>query len=118
MEKQLHIGVLLDFYKSLLTDNQSECIDLYYNQDLSLYEISELLDISRQGVRDTIKRGEKQLLAYEAALGLAEKYDKLDSLCCAIEKRLQKLENAVLRIEDEKALREIAAYTDRIHKTI
>ncbi len=91
MEKQLHIGVLLDYYKSLLTDKQAECIELYYNQDLSLYEISQLLDISRQGVRDNIKRGEKQLLVYEQMLSLAGKYEAIEAACDEIEEKLRAL---------------------------
>lgn len=58
MEKDLSIAVLLDFYGDLLTEKQARAIDLYYNEDLSLAEIAEPLGISRQGVRDSIKRGE------------------------------------------------------------
>ena len=111
MEKELHIGVLLDYYKQLLTQKQAECIDLYYNQDLSLYEISQLLDISRQGVRDNIKRGEKQLLEYEEILGLAEKYDE-------IEHYLDKTEEKLRTLKDRDAAQELAAYTELIRKTI
>ena len=59
MEKDLSIAVLLDFYGDLLTEKQARAIDLYYNEDLSLAEIAEPLGISRQGVRDSIKRGER-----------------------------------------------------------
>ncbi len=111
MEKELHIGVLLDYYKNLLTQKQAECIELYYNQDLSLYEISQLLDISRQGVRDNIKRGEKQLLAFEQMLGLSEKYEEIERCCARMEARLSKL-------KDTDAAQELAAYTDQIRKTI
>ena len=61
-EKNLDISILLDHYGEMLTEKQREVIDLYYNQDLSLAEIAEQEGISRQGVRDNIKRAEAQLL--------------------------------------------------------
>ena len=68
--KNLEIGLLLDLYGKLLTDKQFEVLDLYYNDDLSLAEIAEQYDISRQGVHDAIKRGEELLVGYEKTLGL------------------------------------------------
>lgn len=56
MEKNVRMCMLLDSYSPLLTQKQRECMQLYYEEDLSLSEISELLGISRQGVRDCLKR--------------------------------------------------------------
>ena len=72
-DKNLGISVLLDHYGAMLTDKQRDVIDLYYNQDLSLAEIAEHEGISRQGVRDNIKRGEAFLLEMEEKLHLAQK---------------------------------------------
>lgn len=77
MEKDLSIAVLLDFYGELLTEKQVQALDLYYNEDMSLAEIAEPLGISRQGVRDSIKRGEKQLREFENTLGLAQRFKDL-----------------------------------------
>lgn len=74
MDKNLDIGMLMDFYGQMLTDKQTDAIDFYYNQDFSLAEIAEEMKISRQGVRDLIKRAEKQLFELEEALGLVEKF--------------------------------------------
>ena len=74
MGKNYEIAVLLDFYGDLLTEKQLQALDLYYNEDLSLSEIAEPLGISRQGVRDSIKRGEKQLRDLEETLGLAKRF--------------------------------------------
>ena len=74
MSKDLSIAMLHDFYGELLTPKQSQAIDLYYNEDLSLAEIAEPLGISRQGVRDAIKRGEKLLLSLEDRLGLVNRF--------------------------------------------
>lgn len=72
--KNLDVSVLLDFYGELLTEKQRDAIELYYNEDLSLAEISEHQGISRQGVRDAIKRGEATLLELESKLGLSKKF--------------------------------------------
>ena len=74
MTKDLSITVLLDFYGDLLTEKQAQALDFYYNEDLSLAEIAAPLNITRQGVRDSIKRGEKQLHDYEDALGLVKRF--------------------------------------------
>ena len=71
MAKDLRISFLLDFYGDMLTDTQREVVDAYYNEDLSLAEIAQDRDITRQGVRDAIKRAEQQLLEMEERLGLA-----------------------------------------------
>lgn len=68
--KNLNISVLLDFYGEMLTEKQREVVEYYYNEDLSLAEIAEHSGITRQGVRDSIKRAENQLLDCEAKLGL------------------------------------------------
>ena len=72
--KNLDISVLLDFYGDMLTEKQREVIGFYYNEDLSLSEIGEFEGITRQGVRDSIKRGEAVLLEMEERLGLARKF--------------------------------------------
>lgn len=75
-EKNLKIGYLLDFYGNLLSEKKRIALDRYYNDDLSLAEIAEELAISRQGVRELIKRAEEELLFYEDNLNLAEKFRK------------------------------------------
>lgn len=74
MGKNLDVAVLLDFYGSMLTDKQRDAIDLYYNQDFSLSEIAEHENITRQGVRDSIKRGEVFLFELEDKLGMVDTY--------------------------------------------
>ncbi len=79
MAKDLTITMLMDFYGQLLTDKQLTALDMYYNEDLSLGEIAEEYEISRQGVRDNIKRGERQLCEYEEKLGLAKRFLKISA---------------------------------------
>ena len=71
--KEIKYGVLLDFYGELLTKKQQQALDLYYNEDYSLLEIGEHLNISRQGVFECIKKGAEHLETYEAVLHLYEK---------------------------------------------
>ena len=72
-EKNLQIGYLLDFYGDILPERKRSVMDMYYNEDLSLAEIATEIDISRQGVRDIIKKTEEELFFYENKLGLAQK---------------------------------------------
>lgn len=69
MAKDLSISTLLDFYGPFLSEKQRNLLYHYYNEDLSLSEIAENESITRQGVRDLIKRGELQLKKYEQECG-------------------------------------------------
>lgn len=71
------MGMLMDFYGSLLTDSTLEVMELYYNEDMSLAEIGETLDISRQGAHSFITKGKQQLLEFENKLGLYARFKKL-----------------------------------------
>ena len=95
MGKDLNITVLLDFYGELLTENQSKVLDLYYNEDLSLAEIAEPMGITRQGVRDSIKRGEKQLYDLEEKLGLANRFKYLKREISSINKMFSEVKEYV-----------------------
>jgi Uncharacterized protein conserved in bacteria len=74
MDDIFEMSLLLDFYGQMLTDRQFEIMDLHFNDDLSLSEISQQLGISRQGVHDNIKRGKATLFEYEQKLKLVEKF--------------------------------------------
>ena len=68
MDKKVTISMLWQIYGNLLTEKQNEYINYYYNQDLSLSEIAENDNITRQAVRDIIKKGERKLFEYEEKL--------------------------------------------------
>lgn len=77
MAKDMKISFLLDFYGNMLTEKQREVVEFYYNDDLSLSEIAENEGITRQGVRDAIKRAESQLLEMESRLGFAKRFQEM-----------------------------------------
>ena len=78
MAKDLRISFLMDFYGDMLTDKQKEVVQMYYNEDLSLGEIAQIAEITRQGVRDSIKRAEATLIELEERLGLARKFRQME----------------------------------------
>lgn len=93
MEKNVEISLLLSFYKNMLTERQADTVELYYNEDLSLSEVGEELGISRQGVRDNLKRSEAILYDIESKLGLAKRFleikaklGEIDDIIAEIEK--------------------------------
>lgn len=89
LEKTLLMNQLFDMYGSLLTDKQQTMLSYYYEEDLSLAEIADHFDISRQGVYDSLKRGENSLKYYEGILQGNEKFRRRMDL-------LQKLEASQL----------------------
>ena len=84
------MGYLLDFYGEVLSEKKRNVLDWYYNGDLSLAEIAEEIGISRQGVRDIIKKTEEELLFFEERLGLAGKAKKAAE---SIQKAISQLED-------------------------
>ena len=76
MDKNVEIALLLDFYGNMLTERQREIMNLYYEDNLSLSEIAAELNISKQGVSDSLKRSEKVLYDTESKLKLMEQQFK------------------------------------------
>ncbi|WP_164669030.1 putative DNA-binding protein [Virgibacillus doumboii] len=76
LEKTTRINYLFDFYQTLLTPKQRSYMEMYYLEDYSLGEISELLEVSRQAVYDNIRRTEAMLESYEEKLRLYDKFQQ------------------------------------------
>ena len=108
MAKNLQVSVLLDFYGDMLTDKQRDVIDLYYNDDLSLAEIAQNEGITRQGVRDSIKRGEAQLFEMEERLGLAKRFGKMEEGLQSILEAARLIEEANIRCGGSPTIKEQA----------
>ena len=121
MAKDLRISFLLDFYGDMLTDTQREVVDAYYNEDLSLAEIAQDRDITRQGVRDAIKRAEQQLTEMEACLGLARRFremrDGLSQICDETLKIAAFNRQFVLSKEIEESVSRIIETAQRLNES-
>lgn len=76
LEKSVEIGTLCAFYGGLLTDKQLSALRLHYEEDLSLGEIAEELEVSRQNVHELITRSVQKLRRYEEALGAAARAEE------------------------------------------
>ena len=79
-EKNLSITFLLDRYGDVLNARHRTVLDYYYNQDLSLAEIAAEVGISRQGVRDSIKKAEEELFFLEEKLHLQARAEQVACL--------------------------------------
>jgi len=90
-QKDMSISLLLDFYGDILNERRLEIMEMYYNEDLSLSEIADITGISRQGVRDSIKKSEKELQKLEATLGLSQRFQKLKNEIAAISSEIDSL---------------------------
>ncbi len=113
---RLRQTMLLDFYGELLTEKQRLCLDLHYNEDLSLAEIAEQCGISRQGVWDNIRRGESALENIEEKTGLLRRFEENRSALEHIQmqiKELAALTQGELREKAAKAAENIAAVIAR-----
>lgn len=72
--KNLHTAYLLDFYDNMLSSKQREILDMYYREDMSLAEIASEIGMTRQGVHDYIKRGEKEIISMEEKMRLMDRF--------------------------------------------
>ncbi len=103
--KNLNICVLLDFYSSLLSDKQAEMMQEYYNEDLSLSEIAAEMNITRQGVRDALKKSETILSEAEEQMGFAKLFlDMARELKIIRKKAEHMIENKESRDEELMSL--------------
>jgi len=85
VKKDLEMSYLLDFYGEVLTEKQQDMMEQYYNDDLSLSEIADNAGITRQGVRDSIKRAEGILRDLEFKIGWATRYRELSAALTRVE---------------------------------
>lgn len=80
MDRKIYLNNLYDYYGDLLTDKQREYYEEYYFNDLSLAEVAENNDVSRNAVHGQIKIIEEKLEFYESKLKLYEKSIKIKEL--------------------------------------
>ena len=113
------MAMLFDFYGDILTDRQKEFYDLYYNEDLSLGEIAENYNITRQGVRDVIVRAEATLTELEDKTGLIRRFHAMHKQLEAIEQNARAILSLNTKYEDaelERLASEIRSTAETLQK--
>jgi len=95
--KSVEMTLLFDLYGELLTEKQQQLFDLYYNEDLSLAEIAELLKISRQGVRDGIVRAETLLKSFDETLSLSKTLEQSAKIEVLAQQIIERTDNDDIR---------------------
>ncbi len=94
MEDILQLTLLYDFYGELLTEKQKQVYEMHYQNDLSLTEIGEELAVSRQAVRDQLKRTEKILRDYEEKLQLISRFQAQKKAVQEMKRIMEEMEQA------------------------
>lgn len=111
MEKKIEISMLCELYGRLLTEKQLEFLNDYYNNDYSLSEIAENNNITRQAVRDIIKKGEKKLFEYEEKLLFMKK-------TISQEQKIQSVLEELTKIQENSSDKKIKHILDSIRKEL
>ena len=111
MDRKVEISMLCDIYGKLLTGKQFEFINDYYNNDLSLSEIAENNNITRQAVRDIIKKGEGKLFEYEEKLLFMKK-------TLTQEQKIQAILSELTKIQTNSSDRKVENILNSIKKEL
>ena len=111
MEEKVEISILLEIYGKLLTEKQYQYIDYYYNEDLSLSEIAENENITRQAVRDLIKKGERKLFEYEEKLLFMKKTSNQ-------EQKIQRVLWHLTKIQKDSSDKQVNSILEEIKKEL
>ena len=111
MEKNVEISILCDLYGKLLTQKQFDFLNDYYNKDLSLSEIAENNQITRQAVRDIIKKGEKKLFEHEEKLLFMKRMSNQ-------EKTIEHVLSELTKIEKTSSDKKVAQILESVKKEL
>ena len=111
MDRKVEISMLCQIYGKLLTEKQLNIMDNYYNLDLSLSEIAENEGITRQAVRDIIKKGENKLFEFEEKLLIMKK--TLDQ-----EKQIQGIIEELNKIKENSSDKKIEKILSNVTKEL
>ena len=108
LDERLRVSELYDYYGVLLKEGSSKLLEAYVHEDLSLSEIAETEGISRQGVRDNLKRSIKQLEEFDNKLGLIKKSEEISAT-------LDMLKETISKSTDEKLKENVRIDFDRLY---
>ena len=118
MEKNVKISILCQLYGKLLTEKQYEILNDYYNNDLSLSEIAQNSEITRQAVRDILKKGEKKLFEYEEKLNFMKRTLNQEKRTLNQEKKITKVLAELTKIQKDYSDKQVASVLENIKKEL
>lgn len=111
LKDKVKMSMLCEYYGKLLTEKQYMFLNDYYNNDLSLSEIADNNEITRQAVRDIIKKGENKLFQYEEKLSFMKRMLKQN-------KKIAKILSQITKIQKEYSDKQIATILEQIKKEL
>ena len=111
MDKNVKVSILCDLYGKLLTQKQFEFLNDYYNNDLSLSEIAENNGITRQAVRDIIKKGENKLFEYEEKLLFMKRMSNQDKI-------IEHVLSEVIKIQKTSSDEQVTSILENVKKEL
>ena len=111
MDKKIEISMLCQIYGKLLTEKQFDYINDYYNNDLSLSELAENYNITRQAARDNIKKGENKLFEYEEKLQIMK-------TTLRNEKKIEDISEQITKIQTNYSDKQIAKILENVKKQL
>ncbi len=90
MDKTIYLSNLFDYYGELLTDKQQDYFKSYYFNNLTLSEIAENENVSRNAVHKQIKDTENKLIHYENILKQYQNSQKIKEIIKNINPEIKK----------------------------
>lgn len=120
VDETVRLNLLYDFYGRLLTERQRRIFTMYYEDDLSLGEIAEQIDVSRQAVYDILKRSVKTLEKFEKQLRLVARHMLQRRRIEELERRISRLQEAIstLNLPNEGERRFLEAEIESMVKLV
>ena len=103
MEKIVKVAELYDIYGKLLNEKQRDVINCYYNEDLSLQEIADNNNKSKQAISDMMTRSVDKLFEFEDELSLLKKQEELKDALTSIRELMESsnYDEAIIKITEE-----------------
>ncbi len=80
MEKFVYYSLLLDIYDFLITENKRKIFSLYYDENLTMQEIADLMQVSKSFIGSSIKTTEQKLTKLENELQILKTNERLKEL--------------------------------------
>lgn len=80
MDTQIYLTNLYDYYKNLLTDKQRSCFEDYYFDNLTMEEIAENNQVSKNAISKTLMEVKEKLEYYEEKLNLYSNRQSIEKL--------------------------------------